>query len=66
LHFSGFSTISYEFSKFTKKIEKGLFLLQKGPWEVLKPYKWALGRRKERTRKGVGHVPARGVAGGEG
>ena len=26
--------------------------MQKGPWNILNPYKWVLGRRKERTGEG--------------
>jgi hypothetical protein len=50
-HFSNFSTISYDFSKFTEKEkEKGFELLQKGPWEVLNQSNWVLGHGQRGRR----------------
>ena len=66
MYFFDFSTISYEFSKFTKRNEKGLFLLQKRPWKVLKHCNWVLGRGQRWGRGLTGRIPARSVAGGEG
>jgi len=37
-------------------------LLKKGPWNILIPYKWVLGRRRERTGEGrpdSGEIPRR-------
>ena len=66
-HFSDFSTISYDFSKFTEKEkEKGFELLQKGSREVLKFLQSGpcpdLGRGTEEG----GRISSRPVTGGEG
>ena len=39
--------------------------MQKGPWNVLDPYKRVLGQRIGKQGKGNGRIPARGVGGGE-